>query len=154
METIIRSLETRYPHLTFKEGTVFTWSPQDNVIFYRTAIVNETKAVWSLLHEASHALLKHKFYELDFELVKLEAEAWQFAHKIAPEYGHAIDYDHIQDCLDTYRDWLHKRSTCPECHIHCLQQNATTYCCYNCSSTWHVTSSRLCRPYRKLTLTA
>jgi hypothetical protein len=60
-----------------------------------------------------------------------------------------IDEEHIQNCLDTYRDWLHKRSTCPRCDSHGLQ-TSEQYKCYNCRAVWRVGNERFCRAYRSL----
>jgi hypothetical protein len=30
-----------------------------------------------------------------------------------------------------------------------LQCSSSTYSCFNCNTTWHVSSNRLCRPYRR-----
>jgi hypothetical protein len=52
--------------------------------------------------------------------------------------------------LDTYRDWLYKRSICPTCTAKCLQQgDFVHYRCFNCHTTWRVTASRFCRAYRR-----
>jgi hypothetical protein len=58
--------------------------------------------------------------------------------------------DHVQNCLDTYRDWLHRRSSCPQCGAHVLQRDVSTYQCFNCQTRWHVSSGRFVRPYRKM----
>jgi hypothetical protein len=103
---------------------------------------------WSILHELGHALLDHQSYENDVNLLQKEAEAWEKAVIVAKSYGMTIDQEHIQNCLDTYRDWLHKRSTCPTCSSHGLQQNKALYRCLNCQGAWKVSSARFCRPYR------
>jgi replication factor C subunit 3/5 len=75
-----------------------------------------------------------------------------YNYKVVAEYKYDIniDDDHIQNCLDTYRNWLHLRSTCPECGIRTLQTDKYTYRCHNCHTIWKVTSERFCRPYRKI----
>ncbi len=105
---------------------------------------------WSILHELAHAKLNHNNYYSDFELVKLELDAWQEAKEIAKNYGIKIDSEHIEDCLDTYRDWLHQRATCPTCQTVSTQRDPNTYQCFNCRTSWHVSNSRFCRPYRKV----
>lgn len=60
-----------------------------------------------------------------------------------------ISEDHIQDCLDSYRDWLHKRSLCPDCNLSSIQIDTHTYMCVFCHKKWHVTAERFCRPYRR-----
>lgn len=147
MEKIINLLKDKYPKLSFKKGDSFSWAPHDNKIIYPEQ-ADESRAIWSLLHETGHALLKHSAYQMDFELLRLEANAWQKAKEIAKNIGVAIDEDHIQDCLDTYRDWLYRRSICPSCNITGLQDGRSFYKCHNCRTRWKVSSSRFCRPYR------
>jgi hypothetical protein len=74
--------------------------------------------------------------------------AWKEAQNIAKKYGQEVDESHIQDCLDSYREWLHVRSTCPNCANHSLQQNSGDYGCFNCGATWRVSPSRFNRCYR------
>lgn len=136
-----------FPAITIQAGTQFYWSPKDHTVFYDENKTTES-ASWALLHELSHGVLGHTSYKTDFELLKLEVAAWQKAKELAAQYDITIAEDHIQDCLDTYRDWLHARSECPACTEHGLQKNATTYSCLNCHTNWHVSSERFCRPYR------
>lgn len=148
LEPLLDSLRADYPDLTFVEGDVFCWSPKNRQVHYKNS--SETVCLWSLLHEVGHAILGHSSYRSDFELLSLETAAWQQAETLALKYSLAIDPDHIQDCLDTYRDWLHRRSTCPACGNRCLQTNSQAYQCFNCACEWKVSASRFCRPYRQL----
>ena len=148
MESTLKKLQIAYPGLSFKPGTQFCWSPEAHEIHYQTA-ASGPKAVWSLLHETGHALLEHASYQADFQLIKLEVAAWEKAKELAAAIGVVINEDHIQDCLDTYRDWLYKRCICPTCRTKCLQQNDYAhYRCFNCHTSWRVTPSRFCRAYR------
>jgi hypothetical protein len=151
---LLSKLQNDHPQLNFRSGELFSWSPKDQTVIYPTDVNQEANPVWSLLHEVGHGLLGHHSYSTDFELVKLEAAAWQRATQLASHYGYQIDGEHIQDCLDTYRDWLHQRSTCPKCLTTCLQRNMTTYCCYNCNAQWRVSRAKICRPYRRLQVAA
>lgn len=146
---LIELLQATYPEITFSIGQTFYWSPGDQTVFYRVDAY-QLVTPWPLLHEVGHALLSHARYSSDFELLKLEADAWQKAQAIAPDFGHTIHPDHIQDSLDTYRDWLYQRSTCPVCGTTSLQLNQLLYECFNCRTQWSVTASRFCRPYRRL----
>ena len=148
MDQTLKQLSLAYPGLTFKPAAQFCWSPKTNEICYKTDGFGPT-AVWSLLHETGHALLQHTTYQADFQLIKLEVAAWEKAKLLGHNLGVIIDDDHIQDCLDTYRDWLYKRSICPSCRTKCLQQNDFShYRCFNCHTVWRVTPSRFCRAYR------
>jgi hypothetical protein len=136
-----------YPQFKFIPGTQEHWSPKTNTITYSES---ETLAElrYGLLHELAHALLDHNTYNSDFELLELESQAWELAVKIGRKYKIKLDPDHIQDCLDTYRDWLHRRSKCPSCGMHVLQNTPNSYKCFNCSTNWQVSSRRFARPYR------
>jgi hypothetical protein len=148
MDKLIARLQAQFPALRFTPGKQFCWSPETGEIFYK-ADARGKQAAWSLLHETGHALLEHHGYKADFELLRLEAAAWERAHALAEDLGLAIDEDHVQDCLDTYRDWLYKRSICPGCTTKCLQQgDFVHYRCFNCHTVWRVTASRFCRAYR------
>jgi hypothetical protein len=149
MENPTDQLTKLYPELKFKSGKHFCWSPETNEIIYKKNKTFSEKDTWSLLHETGHALLNHRDYHSDFELLKLEVEAWAKAKEIAKSFNVNIDENHIEDCLDTYREWLYKRSICPNCTAKCLQQSDFVhYRCFNCHTTWRVSSNRFCRAYR------
>ena len=147
MQALIKELQNLTPGVSYQAGEAYFWSPKHQVVTYR---VNEDRpeAEWALLHEAAHAALKHHDYHSDLELLLLEVAAWAKAKELAAELGITIDEEHVQDCLDTYRDWLHQRSTCPRCSVVCLQISVSEYACHNCHARWHVSASRFCRPYR------
>lgn len=150
-QDLVSQVAKDHPHVTFVEGKSFYWSPPNRQISYKRGAEGPT-AAFSLLHEVGHALLDHKHYRVDFELLELEVAAWEEAKRIAPSYRIAIDEDHIQDCLDSYRDWLYRRSICPTCTTKALQQDdQPLYRCFNCHATWRVAPSRFCRPYRQKT---
>jgi ribosomal protein L37AE/L43A len=146
--SFIQTISRDFPQFKFKPGRQANWSPRYKTISFNPG-ENAKKLKFSVLHELSHALLGHSSYSSDFELLKLESEAWTKAAELAPRYGLKISDDYIQNCLDTYRDWLHRRSTCPACGTHVMQQDSTSYQCYNCQTRWQVSSARFLRPYRK-----
>ena len=149
MHTLITKLQAEFPTLLYKSSDQFYWSPETKEIFYNESSKGK-EAKWSILHETGHALLNHDSYKADFELLRLEIAAWDKAQIIAKKYKIKIDENHIQDCLDTYRDWLYKRSICPNCTTKSLLQgDYVHYRCFNCHATWRVTASRLCRAYRR-----
>ncbi len=148
MELLLASLKTAYPHLEFASGKQFSWSPETHEIIYKIG-TDDQRDRWSLLHETGHALLGHTAYQADYSLLRLEVAAWEKARELAAQFAVVLDEDHVQDCLDTYRDWLYKRSICPSCASKCLQQDDYAhYRCYNCHAVWRVTPSRFCRSYR------
>ena len=142
----IERIAKDYPQFKFKPGPQEHWSPRTKTITYE---LNGDNLQFGLLHELAHALLGHDSYRNDFELVKLESQAWQKAAEIGRKYGVKVSDDHIQNCLDTYRDWLHRRSKCPSCGMHALQPNAKSYKCFNCGEIWLVSSGRFARSYRR-----
>jgi hypothetical protein len=148
-QDFIVQLKNNYPQFSFREGRHEHWSPTTKTITYN---LNQPaqQLYFGLLHELAHALLGHLTYHGDFELLKLESEAWGLAVDLAKDYGLKIEDDHVQNCLDTYRDWLHRRSSCPQCGAHVLQRDVSTYQCFNCQTRWHVSSGRFVRPYRKM----
>lgn len=148
MDELLQQLQAKYPKLKFAAGEQFCWSPETGEILYKTG-AKGNRAKWSLLHETGHALLGHKNYQADYELIRLEIAAWHRAKELAAEHDIIIDEDHIQDCLDTYRDWLYRRSICPSCNNKSLQQaDYVHYRCFNCHTTWSVSGNRFGRSYR------
>jgi hypothetical protein len=148
MDSLLGQLRRDFPAITFTAGNQFYWSPKSQEIMYSKTDSSASSAPWSLLHELGHALLDHTSYESDLELIEMESQAWEKAKEIGQTYGFTIEEDHIQDCMDTYRDWLHQRSACPRCDNRSLQQDDQHYRCFNCGTTWKVSLSRFCRPYR------
>ncbi len=145
-QLLLSKLQKRLTDVQFAPGEAFSWSPATSTVNYRLS--DTPRDSWALLHEAAHALLGHTGYVLDLDLVLMEVAAWEHARQLAEELGLNIDDDHIQDSLDTYRDWLHQRSTCPRCSTVSLQHSPHEYRCHNCNASWHVSASRFCRPYR------
>jgi hypothetical protein len=148
IESLLARIAADYPDLEFIESAHFSWHAGQGRVSFRKAGANAEHDMWALLHELGHALLTHANYKHDIELLQLEVAAWDKARELANTYDLTINEDFIQDCLDTYRDWLHLRSTCPGCFGRSLQHSETQYRCFNCQTEWSVTRSRLCRPYR------
>ena len=150
IKDIKKAIKSQLPEIRFIPSDKFYWTPETKTIYYDKKSRGNT-ADLALLHEIGHAKLNHKVYSSDFNLIQLELEAWEEAKQIAKDLGIKIDLNHIEDCLDTYRDWMAKRSQCPGCGVRNLQQtNSKQYSCYNCRSKWKVTPSRFCRPYRAM----
>ncbi len=146
MVTLVDELAKLAPDITFQPGSSFFWSPKKRYITYDPEPTEHN--TWALLHETAHATLDHSTYNSDFELLHLEVAAWEEAKILARRFSITIDENHVQDCLDTYRDWLHQRSTCPTCSSVSFQNAPNEYRCHNCHTSWQVSTSRFCRPYR------
>jgi hypothetical protein len=147
-KSFIKTLKKDFPELKFRPGKQEHWSPKTGTITYNPKQDLE-QLQYGLLHEIAHAQLEHNSYQSDFELLKLESHAWELAAKVGKKYRVNIDEEHIQNCLDTYRDWLHRRSACPTCGTHVMQRDSRSYQCYNCQTIWQVSSGRFVRPYRR-----
>jgi hypothetical protein len=147
-EAFISQLRLDYPDFKFEPGAQEHWSPGSKTVTYNLdQPLRELR--YGVLHELAHALLGHADYQNDFELLKLEANAWDMASEIGHRYHVDIGSDHIQNCLDTYRDWLHRRSACPNCGMHVLQKDSASYHCFNCQTNWKVSPGRFVRSYRR-----
>lgn len=139
---ILKQVKKDFPHIHFKPAQGFWWSAASATIY--TDLEAEHNQEFTL-HELSHALLGHNRYERDVELLKLERDAWEYAkNNLATKYKVFISENIIQDNLDTYRHWLHARSTCPECETIGVQTRERHYQCISCNHKWRVNEARLC----------
>ena len=141
MSSLIHKLKTDFEQLNFLPAEEFSWSPVTQTVFYAA---NEPHAPLLLLHELGHATLNHQDYHRDVSLLAMETAAWEAAKKHAAIYKVRIDETVVQDHLDTYRDWLHARSTCPECGATGYQTESRHYSCIACSHEWRVNEARGC----------
>ena len=146
--SLLDHLHQRHPSVTFVAGDVFSWQPETSTITYDS---EDPLFDARLLHEVGHAELKHGSYDRDIDLIAMERDAWQRARiELAPTYNVVIDGDVIHHDMDTYRDWLHERSTCPHCDSNGIQIKQREYKCVSCRQTWRVNEARNCqlRRYR------
>lgn len=142
MRSLVKKLQKDFPEFIFESSTEFWWSATNNTVHYdlKTADGNAF-----LLHELSHAVLGHVGYQCDIDLIKLERDAWEYAKSsLGPHYDAPIDESTAEDNLDTYREWLHSRSTCPDCSATGLQMKQQHYRCLDCGAIWRVNEARLC----------
>ena len=133
-ETLVARLEADYPELRFRAGKRFMFRPPRTVVYagflegrrgVDEAFDEERRELeWGLqlLHEVGHALSGHRDFRTDPERIRMEREAWERARELAERYRAAgcdiyYDEDFVEAALDTYRDWLHRRSACPECGL-------------------------------------
>lgn len=138
---LLKQLRRNLPNLTFCTSDTFRWSSSDQTVYYAP---EEANAAITLLHETGHGLLDHLSYTYDIDLLKLERDAWQEARILGDTYGVSIDNETVENALDTYRDWLHTRSTCPNCAQNGVQTGENRYTCIVCDQTWHVNDARTC----------
>lgn len=137
---LVKQLRRDYPDILFQSGANDAWNPIEAIVHYR----HSSDSPDQLLHELGHALLMHTSYKRDIELVGMERDAWTKAQEIAQKYDLSIDNESIDTHMDTYRDWLHARSTCPQCESNGLQTDSHLYQCLACDITWRVNDARTC----------
>lgn len=141
---LLARLRADYPALTFSAASDDHWDGASGVYY------GPDSEPCHLLHELAHALLGHKSYGLDIDLLRLERAAWDHARRVlAPRYGLTISIDDAEDSLDTYRDWLHNRSLCPDCGLSGLQNLDRTYACVLCRTRWHANDAKTCALRRR-----
>ncbi len=138
---LLKQLQTNLPGLTFSAGDAFRWSPNEQTVYY---VAKEANSAITLLHETGHGILGHTSYIYDIDLLKLESDAWKQARILGDGYGVNIHNETVEDALDTYRDWLHTRSTCPNCTHNGVQTSEHRYSCVLCNQTWQVNDARTC----------
>ena len=149
MEKITSTLEKlthssrllRHDPISFVQEDDFHWDHENRTVFYDPS---EPEAPSLLLHEAGHAILDHAEYPDDITLLAMERDAWKEAEMLAHDVGIKIPHELIEDALDTYRDWLHARSTCPNCHATGIQESEKLYTCLACHHKWTVNEARVC----------
>ncbi len=134
MDAIIKD----FPQFEFIPGRYFMWSPHSNSITYDEQRLEHNDGKIALVHEIGHALLGHRLYRYDMELLRMELDAWDQVRRLAPAYGLYIDEAHITRCIATYDEWLTKRATCPDCQNFSLQKGRDEYGCFACGSVWQV----------------
>lgn len=141
--SLVAKLKADFPDIHFKVDDDFYWSPSTKTV--HTAPVKNTDDARMLLHEVAHAILGHSHFKRDIDLVKIEREAWDYVQKtLAPRYAVPASDDDIEDMLDTYREWLHARSTCPHCSMTGIQTDTSLYHCLGCGYDWRVNDARRC----------
>ena len=144
----VNEIKKRFPQFHFFEHEVFHWSPKNNIVYYNAEELDKPEGIFQLLHEVGHALSSHTDYESGVQLLRIEAEAWKQAQELAEGYGLKIKDKQIERCLDSYRDWLYLRSTCPTCSTISLETSANHYHCFNCLQKWKVPANQITRSYR------
>ena len=139
--SLANNLQKDYPQLLFVAENEFRWAPDERTVFYDKS----SSDMAALLHELAHGLLHHTTYRRDVELLELERAAWRHAaDHLAPKYTVDITDDQVEDSLDSYRDWLHARSSCPNCKATGFQIKPSLYKCVACFETWKVNDARAC----------
>ncbi len=134
---------------TFVDSSEFYWSAIDKTIHFDSRRMDSAEGLYKLVHEIGHAESQHKNFTSGIRLLSLETEAWDKAKEIASTFDISIPEDFIEHSLDSYRDWLHKRSTCPQCKSIGVESGENEYRCFNCSQKWLVSGDQRSRCYRQ-----
>ena len=145
-KTLLQRFRKEYPDILFVPSDNTYWDSEKKTIFYQLSSEN---FLWSVLHELGHAQQQHSTYKNDLQLLIMEKEAWSAAKELGNKFQVKFDENYVEDCLDSYRDWLHRRSLCPVCNQTGIQNDSLQYICLNCKSKWEVSISRFCRSYRR-----
>ena len=123
-------IKKTYPNLVFKQGKRFSFHPKTTIIFDPIAKNFELL----LLHELGHALNGDFSYKTDIERLKIEVSAWETAKSLAKTFKIPFNENFMESELDSYRDWLHKKSLCKSCGLTRYQTPDGTYHCPHCES--------------------
>ena len=139
---LLKSISRDYPHIHFESGDDFHWSFDNSTITYQNT---DPHASAHIIHELAHALLNHHSYAKDIELIGIERDAWVYASTtLSSKYNIEIHDNVVQSALDSYRDWLHARSTCPRCKATGIETLKSEYHCIACEHNWRVNEARIC----------
>lgn len=128
--TFLAKIKNSYPELRFVSGNRFAFRPPHTIVVGP----KEENDASLLLHELGHALSHHKTFSTGAKRLKMEMEAWSKAREIAGDVGVEIPDDVIEEELDTYRDWLHQKSRCPECGLTRFQTPDGVFHCPRCEN--------------------
>ena len=140
IHSLTKQLAQKFPEFRFKPGDQYMWSPSTQTVFFHSDEPDPAQ----LLHELAHGILGHDDYRKDIALLTMERDAWEEAKKIGETFDVPISDEAIEDYLDTYREWLHARSTCPNCAATGVQVKQAHYRCVACSHEWRVNDARVC----------
>lgn len=128
--TFLAKIRSDYPEFRFKKGAKFSFCPPKTIIIGP----EEPDDASLLLHELGHALSGHIDFNTGAKRLKMEVEAWEKARELASKYDVKVDENKLENELDTYRDWLHKKSRCPRCGLTRFQTPDGNYHCPRCEN--------------------
>ena len=128
--TFLAKIRSDFPEIKFRQGRKFAYRPP------RTVIVGpkEPRDELLLLHELGHALSGHCVFLTDAMRLKMEREAWEKARELASKYGVEFNEAAAEAELDTYREWLHQKSSCHNCGLTRYQTPDGVYHCPRCEA--------------------
>lgn len=144
IEVLKSKLAKDFPDINFEKSNRACWSPTNRTVYYDDSIDN-------LIHELGHAMLGHNTFSQDIELIHIERDAWEQAQIISKIYKVNIHEDTVENAIDNYREWIHRRSLCPNCRQTGIQsQKDLNYYCINCNTHWKANDARSCGLKRRI----
>ncbi len=135
-DELLSRIKHDYPRIKFCSGRQFYWSPNEKTIYFSTEI-RPNEAGHLILHELAHMELKHTNYDYDVELIQMELAAWEYSKaNFYPQYLPEFNQTLQDGYLESYRDWLYRRSLCPKCNLTGQQLANHSYSCPTCHQKW------------------
>ena len=128
-QNLLIRLSSDFVDISFKESDIFKWSYKEKTIYFNP-LEKYTVFSISLLHELAHATLKTK--------------------EPCEKYNITFNENFAENNLDTYRNWLHLRSLCPDCKVNGMQLSNLNYRCLACFREWTNNDSRFKRLHKRI----
>ena len=128
--TFLAAVKNKFPDFRFKTGRKFMFRPPRTIFIGPEEEGDEIL----LLHELGHAILGHRDFNMNVQRLKMEMEAWEKARELAEEFGVPIEEDKIETELDTYRNYVDKKSRCPKCGLARYETPDGQYHCPRCEN--------------------
>ena len=128
--TFLAKIKSDHPEFNFRKGERFSFRPPKTI----TVGPDEKNDELLLLHELGHAMSGHKAFNTGAERLKMEREAWEKARELASSYDVEFDDSLAEAELDTYRDWLDKKTRCKKCGLTCYQTPDEVIHCPRCEN--------------------
>ncbi len=129
-KVLLDRVKADFPEVTWRGGKKYLFRPPKTIVLGPA----EPHDDLLLLHELGHYLCKHRDYATIPRRVKMEREAWDKARELCERYGVEYDEEVAEDELDTYRDWLDKKSRCPRCGLTRFQTPDGDFHCPRCEN--------------------
>ncbi|MBQ6375755.1 hypothetical protein IJJ37_02405 [Candidatus Saccharibacteria bacterium] len=128
-KVLFNRLQQDFPEVKFQFGKKFLFRPPKTIMLRP----EESDSALLLLHELGHFLCGHRNFKMEVERLKMEREAWEKARELCKVYGVSYDEEVVEQELDTYRDWLDKKSRCPICGLTRYQTPDGKFHCPECN---------------------
>lgn len=129
-DEFLEMLRAEFPEFAFRAGRRFSFRYPKSIYFDQ----DDERGELLILHELGHAILRHRDFKTGAERLKMEQAAWEKARELSERFAIPLDEDLAQAELDTYRDWLDKKSRCPRCGLTRYQTPDGAYHCPRCEN--------------------